>query len=158
MIWKTHKEVCGDRSNPFLWPDLSAKEAQFAKDVKDLKPSGDDGPQETLGEFMAHQGIPPSLFNSIINALTKGNKPRLPLATQQALLLHIRARAGIIASAPAMAIGTNQDVVLANDVFTQTGNTVKLISSTCAEHNAPPGYMSLLCHKVLYYFALNQLG
>ncbi|GAA6062906.1 hypothetical protein JCM10212_004355 [Sporobolomyces blumeae] len=26
LVWKVHRQVCGERSNPFLWPDFTDKE------------------------------------------------------------------------------------------------------------------------------------
>ncbi|GAA6039911.1 hypothetical protein NBRC10512_008236 [Rhodotorula toruloides] len=37
LVWDAHKQVCGDKANPFTSPPLSAKEAALAKALADLE-------------------------------------------------------------------------------------------------------------------------
>ncbi|BGP31717.1 hypothetical protein JCM10296v2_003491 [Rhodotorula toruloides] len=85
LVWDSHKQVCGDKANPFTSPPLSAKEAALAKALADLKYKFDLSDPGTPAHFategsgvtlathmeMLHQLPPGSFVKSLITYYQK---------------------------------------------------------------------------------------
>lgn len=82
---------------------------------------------------------------------------RLPLDAHQALLAQLRLRAGILASTPAMNIGSQADVALAMNVWQHVTSNSQLLTSTCPPSNAPPPYMSKFNHLLLLWAIFSEM-
>ncbi|GAA5917415.1 hypothetical protein JCM6882_000854 [Rhodosporidiobolus microsporus] len=90
LVYFAHKKVCGERANPFLWPDLSEEEAEEAGETLDDNPDHSGlrflSLRQEVGlryPHLAGHGLP-----SLIRSLTSPSPAKnLSPALQQHLLL-----------------------------------------------------------------------
>ncbi|GAA5905043.1 hypothetical protein JCM6882_002426 [Rhodosporidiobolus microsporus] len=90
LVYFAHKQVCGERANPFLWPDLSKEEAEEAiKHMDEVAHFGTfplGSVKKDIGDrFPRFAGKIPSLIRSLVG--TTDATPHPPELRQDLLIL-----------------------------------------------------------------------
>ncbi|GAA6043792.1 hypothetical protein JCM8097_007709 [Rhodosporidiobolus ruineniae] len=161
LVWPYHKEVCGKKGNPFLFPGLSKDEVDFA--IKHV-----DTPVTTFGmrpisikqSLVELLGRVPRDIPSLIRSLSKDGTPQYAQLIQQALLLKIRGVCGQLAVAPFETQGTQEDFLLSTNVWQKTMGTCSVVTQSIRPRGSAIGavpWMSAFQHRLLLHQVLERL-